>query len=174
MFNALCRGGSCRAPRTLTSVCSDWNAQTWKANCLQIFALGALTSVKMWTTRGKNLAKSLTEQRKKLGQESGKQETSSHLSWCQNELRQLSWGNVQNLGKTHQLDYTLKDLHLKAGAGRATHPFHFQEKEFVTKATGTFLCTFHWVRSWQEHQMTVLSVARVTALETIQKNTTHK
>lgn len=82
-----------------------------KANCLQIFALGALTSVKMWTTRGKNLAKSLTEQRKKLGQESGKQETSSHLSWCQNELRQLSWGNVQNLGKTHQLDYTLKDIH---------------------------------------------------------------
>lgn len=70
-----------------------------KANCLQIFALGALTSVKMWSTRGKNLAKSLTEQRKKLGQESGKQETSSHLSWCQNELRQLSWGNAQNLGK---------------------------------------------------------------------------
>lgn len=113
-----------------------------KANCLQIFALGALTSVKMWTTRGKNLAKSLTEQRKKLGQESGKQETSSHLSWCQNELRQLSWGNVQNLGKTHQLDYTLKHIHWKAGAGRATHPFHFQEKEFVTKATGTFLCYF--------------------------------
>lgn len=51
-----------------------------KANCLQIFALGALTSAKMWNMREKNLAKSLTEQRKKLGQESGKQETSSHLS----------------------------------------------------------------------------------------------
>lgn len=70
-----------------------------KANCLQIFALGALTSVKMWNMREKNLAKSLTEQRKKLGQESGKQETSSHLSWCQSGLRWMSWGNTESLGK---------------------------------------------------------------------------
>lgn len=69
-----------------------------KANCLQIFVLGALTPVKM-QTRGKNLAKSLTEQRKKLRQESSKQEPSFHLSWCQNELRQLSWGNTESLGK---------------------------------------------------------------------------
>lgn len=49
-----------------------------KANCLQIFVLGALTPVKI-RTRGKNLAKSLTEQRKKLRQESSKREPSSHL-----------------------------------------------------------------------------------------------
>lgn len=145
-----------------------------KANCLQIFALGALTSVKMWNTRGKNLAKSLTEQRKKLGQESGKQETSSHLSWCQNELRQLSRGNVQNVGENipSRVQYTLKDAHWAAGAGKATHWRCFQE--VVTKATGTFLYPSHWVRSWQELHTTVPTVLRVTALETIPKNTTHK
>lgn len=124
-----------------------------KANCLQIFALSALTSVKMWNTREKNLAKSLTEQRKKLGQESGKQETSSHLSWCQNELRQLSWGNVQNLGKNIPTRVYLKGYTLSRWGWKTTHWFCFQE--VVTKATGTFLCPFPWVRSWQELHMTV-------------------
>lgn len=110
-----------------------------KANCLQIFVLGALTSVKMWTTRGKNSAKSLTEERKKLGQESGKQETSSHLSW----------GNNESLGK-HTNYNTSRRVHVKklGPGGIPTGSLLLLPTpgtSFIIKPTGTLLCTFLWV-----------------------------
>lgn len=150
---------------------------TMKVNCLQILALGALPWVKMWNIRGKTLAKSLTKERKKLGQESGKQETSSHLSWCQNELRQLSWGNTESLGK--YTNYTTpRRIHgkkLRPGSIPTGTPLSPPTSgHFTTKPTGTLLCSFLWVSSSQKLWMTVLIVARVTALETIQKNTTQK
>lgn len=146
-----------------------------KANCLQIFALGALTSLNMWTTREKDLAKSLAGERKKLGQESGKQETSSHLSWCQNELRRLSWGNTGSLGK-HTKSNTPRRIHVKKlGPGGIPTGSPLSPptpgRRFISKPTGTILCTFFffWVSGSQKLKMTVHIVVRVTALETIQK-----
>lgn len=139
-----------------------------KANCLQIFALGALTSVKMWTTRGKNSAKSLTEERKKLGQESGKQETSSHLSW----------GNNESLGK-HTNYNTSRRVHVKklGPCRRHTHWFSALTShswdEFYNQTYRHPSLHFS-LSSSQKLKMTVHIVIRVTALETIPKNTTQK
>ena len=134
-----------------------------KAKCLQIFALAALTPVKMQTTRGKNLAKSLTEQRKKLWQESGKQERSFHLCRCQNELRQLSWGNTERW--THA-----------GGRGQGQEPgfsSHLPPPEEASNQTsGTLFCALLWLSRLQNLQRTVLTVVRVTALETVPKNIT--
>lgn len=145
-----------------------------KAKCLQIFVLAALTPVKMQTTRGKNLAKSLTEQRKKLWQESGKQETSFHLCRCQNELRQLSWGNTERVGK-HTACTTPRWTHAE-GQGQGQEPCfssHLPPPEEASNQTsGTIFCALLWLSRLQNLQRTVLTVVRVTALETVPKNTT--
>lgn len=111
MFNALYRGRSFCALKTnfgrLQPECS-----TMKANCLQIFTLVPSHQLKCGIQEEKNLAKSLKEGRKEVGQESGKQETSSHLSWCQNELRQLSWGNTASLGTCTNYDAPRR-IHVK-------------------------------------------------------------
>lgn len=119
-----------------------------KANCLQIFVLAALTPVKMQTTRGKNLAKSLTEQRKKLRQESGKQETSSHLCRCQSGLRQLSWGNTASVGK-HTACTTPRWTHA-AGRGWGRSPgspptSHPQRRGLTQPQAPSFVLFSDWV-----------------------------
>lgn len=119
-----------------------------KAKCLQIFALAALTPVKMQTTRGKNLAKSLTEQRKKLWQESGKQETSFHLCRCQNELRQLSWGNTERVGK--RTACTTPDEHMLEGGAKGRSPgslptSHPRRRHLTKPQAPSFVLFSDWV-----------------------------
>lgn len=139
-------------------------------SCLQSFALGALAPVKMWT-RGKNSARSLTEQRKNLWQKSGKWETSSHLFWCQNELScpgatPKVWESTPRV--LHLDEHTLK------GGARALVLLSppSPRRRLLTKPTGPLLCAFLWLSRLQKLQRTVLTVVRVTALEIVQKNTT--
>lgn len=147
-----------------------------KANCLQISSLGALTSVQMWNTRGKNLTQSWREPREKLGQESNRKHPliclDAKMSWV--DLEQ-----IQNLG-THTRQNTPRRCFWESWGpgGVFTAPLSPCQppsgEKLGTQPTGTPFFFALWVRSLQKLQMTVLIVVRVIALETVQKNTTQK